>query len=229
MSSGAGGSGDGSSEAFAGQLGLPDPGSDVNAHDFQIRQRQSGMRTMIPVKIVAVHGGGVDKEPTVDVQPLIKQMDGSGKTQSHGIVYGIPASRNRAGNSAIINDPRVGDMGMMSVADRDISSAKSSMQESNPGSFRRHSLSDGIYHGNLFNKEPPKQYIHFKDDGVDITDVNKNMISTSKDGISLNGVVIDRDGNVKAPGEMTAKSKGGSSVTVSGHKHPSTDKPTPGT
>lgn len=229
MSGGAGGSGDGGSEAFAGQLGLADAGSDVNAHDFQIRQRQSGMRTMIPVEVVAVHGGGVDKEPTVDIRVLVKQMDGSGKTQSHGTIYNIPASRTRAGNSAIICDPKVGDKGMMSIADRDISSAKSSMQESNPGSFRRHSLSDGIYHGNLFNKEPPKQYVHFKDDGVDIVDVNKNTISTSKDGINLNGVVIDKDGNLKAPGELTAKAKGGSSVTVSGHKHPSTDKPTPGT
>lgn len=215
-------------DGIAGQLGTPDPVGEFNTQAFQIRQMLKNVRTMVPVEIVAVHGGGIDKEPTVDVKVLIKQIDAIGKTQSHGTIYGIPASRNRAGSSAIINDPKVGDKGMMSVADRDIASLKNSLQESNPGSYRRHHLSDGIYHGNLFNKEPPKQYIHFKDDGVDILDVNKNKISTSKDGINLNGVVIDADGNLKAPGELTAKSKG-ASVTVSGHKHPSTDKPTPGT
>lgn len=230
MSGGTGAGSGQKGEAIAGQLGVPDPAGEFNTQAFQIRQMLKDVRTMVPVKIIAVHGGGVDKEPTVDVQVLVKQADGVGKGKSHGTIYGIPASRNRAGNSAIINDPRIGDMGMMSVSDRDISSLKSSMQESNPGSFRRHHLSDGIYHGNLFNKKPPEQYIHFKDDGVDIMDKNKNTISTSKDGISLNGVVIDKDGNIKAPGEVTAKVKAkGGSVTMSEHRHPGTDKPTPGT
>ena len=219
---------------ISGQLRHPDLTSESNAHGFQIRQALGELRTMVPVQVVAVHGGGVDKEPTVDVKVLVKQIDSQGKAYSHGTIYGIPASRNRAGSSAIINDPRVGDKGMMSVADRDIASLKNSLQESNPGSYRRHHLSDGIYHGNLFNREPPKQYIHFKDDGVDILDVNKNKISTSKDGINLNGVVVDTKGNIKAPGtidskgDMTAGSGTGGSVSLQGHVHGASPKPSGG-
>lgn len=217
-------------QGIPGQLGLPDPGSDFNAHAFLVRQMLGEIRTMIPVKVIAVHGGGLGPPPTVDVQPLVKQMDGLGQAQSHGTIYGIPCTRNQAGGSVVINDPKVDDIGMMSVADRDISSLKANKgQESNPGSYRRHHLGDGVYHGPLLNQTKPTQYVQFRDDGLTIQDVNQNTIETSQEGIKLNGVLIDRKGNIKAPGNVTAGDKTGDSVTLQHHVHGASPPPTPGT
>lgn len=223
-------SGDSDDKDVASQLSLTDGNSPLNQHRYLSDQAQAQHRTHFVGKIVAVHGGGRDSPPTVDVQPLVKQMDGAGKSRSHGTIYGIPVTRNMSGDSVIINDPKKGDVGTFSVLDRDHSSAQANdWGEANPGSKRRGSMSDAVYHGPLPRKaDKPKQWIHFKDDGVEIQDRNGNTLVGGKDGWSLNGVVIDRDGAIKAPGEITAKSKG-ASVTVSQHKHPSTDKPIPNT
>ncbi|WP_238192061.1 hypothetical protein [Methylobacterium frigidaeris] len=215
---------------MAGQLSRVGASSDGNLHRFLMDQGLGEHRTHFAAKIVAVHGGGRDSPPIVDIQPIVKQMNGAGKSRSHGTVFSIPVTRNIGGDSVIINDPRVGDVGIFSVLDRDHSSAQANdWAEANPGSKRRGSMSDAVYHGPLPRKgDKPKQWIWFKDDGVEIQDRNENTLVGGKGGWKLNGVEIDRDGNIKAPGEVTAKSKG-TSVSVSGHKHPSTDKPTPGT
>ncbi len=133
-------------EAYFGQAGLTAASSDLNALTFLIRQELSKVRTNVPVKIVAVHGGGVGAAPTVDVQPLIKQTDGQGNSTDHGIIYNIPVSRSQGGGSAIINDPKVGDIGHMSISDRDTSALKANQgKTSTPGSQRMHDMSDGIY------------------------------------------------------------------------------------
>ena len=76
-----------------------------------------------------------------------------------------------------------------------------------PGERRIYSRDSG---GNIVAE------IHLKDDGV----------------IVLNGVEIDPNGNLTAPGEVTAKA-GGASVGLSTHLHNTamgpSDKPTPGT
>lgn len=223
-----GGAGD--EKDVAGQLSRVGANSDGNLARFMTDQSLGEHRTHFVGKIVAVHGGGRDSPPTVDVQPIVKTMDGAGKSRSHGTIYGIPATRNQAGDSVIINDPKVGDVGTFSVLDRDHSSAQANdWAEANPGSKRRGSMSDAVYHGPLPRKaDKPKQWIHFTDKGVEVQDRNGNTLVGGPDGWSLNGVVIDRDGAIKAPGEVTAKAKG-ASVTVSSHKHPTTDKPTPGT
>ncbi len=69
-------------EKFFGQQGTFDDSSDYNARDFHIRQVLGQVRTSVPVKIIAVHGGGVGAAPTVDVQPLINQIDGQGNQNS---------------------------------------------------------------------------------------------------------------------------------------------------
>lgn len=223
-------SGAGDDKDLASQLGLTDGNSALNQHRYLSDQALAQHRTHFVAKIVAVHGGGRDSPPTVDVQPVVKQMYGAGKSSSHGTIYGIPVTRNIGGDSVIINDPKKGDVGTFSVLDRDHSSAQANdWSEANPGSKRRGSMSDAVYHGPLPRKsDKPKQWIHFTDKGVEIQDRNGNTLVGGPDGWNLNGVVIDRDGNIKAKGEITAKA-GGASVTVSQHKHPSTDKPTPGT
>ena len=158
---------DQSSQGIAGQQGLTDATHQFNVNSFHISQEQGWVRTSVPVKIIAVHGGGVGAPPTVDVQPVVNMMDGAGNATQHGTIYGISCTRNQGGGNAIINDPQVGDIGHMVICDRDISSVKANAgDQSNPGSFRRHDLADGIYTAFMMKATTPTQYHQFTGSGI---------------------------------------------------------------
>jgi hypothetical protein len=179
-----------------GQQGLTDASSEHNAREFQIAQALGKVRTGVPVKIIAVHGGGVGAAPTVDVQPMVNQIDGDGNMTAHGTIFGIAVSREAAGDGAIINDPVVGDVGHMVISDRDISSHKANAgAQSNPGSYRRHDLADGVYHRAMYPKSAtPKQYVWFQPGvGITISDSNMNVITMSASKMTIKpgpGIII---------------------------------------
>ena len=200
-----------------GQMGLFDDNSLYHQIHFMIRQALAEHRTSVPVKILKVHGGGVGKPPTVDVQVMIKQMDGVGQSSSHSTVYGIPVVRNQGGANVVINDPLVGDTGHLIVSDRDISSFKNNDgAESNPGSMRRHDLADGVYHPAHSMPVTPKQYVHFKDGvGIDIYDCNGNKIELTSAGVKINGTLIDLHGNIKGAGDIQTSTN----TTLDTHLH----------
>jgi phage baseplate assembly protein gpV len=122
--------------------------------------------TLVMVK--AVHNAG-ELAPVglIDVQPMVAQIDGAGKTTPHGIIHNIPYMRVQGGANAVIIDPVVGDIGLAVFASRDISSVKATKQPSGPGSRRRHSMADGLYIGGFLNAVPT-QFIRFSGDGVEI-------------------------------------------------------------
>lgn len=218
------------SESFFGQQGVSDAAGDSNATQFQIRQELAQVRTSIPVEVIAVHGGGVGKPPTIDVRPTVNQVDGVGKQTPHGIIYGIPVVRSQGSSAAIINDPKVGDFGLMSVADRDISALKSNNGgQSNPGSKRRHNLADGIYLGSMLMAVTPDRYINLNGPGISLMDEFGNSLATGSNGIVLNGMLVDRDGNITTPGGVTAGSGTGDSITLQHHRHGGGPPPDPGT
>ena len=161
---------------YVGQQGIVDANDLHSIIAFHIHQALGLARTGTPVKVVAVHGGGVGAPPTVDVLPLVNQIDGLGKATKHGTVYGLPVQRLQGGKSAIIIDPVVGDIGWVTVGDRDHSAVKATAKQSNPGSFRRHSLSDGVYHPGIINPGNPDQWVQFKTNGLVIHDINGNEI-----------------------------------------------------
>lgn len=188
-------------QGVAGQQGVTDAGSEYNAVGFVVDQRIGRMAAMMPVKIVAVHGGGLAGIPTVDVQPLVNQIDGNGVSTPHGIIYGIPINRNQGGTNAVINDPKAGDIGHIVPSHRDISSVVANNgQQSNPGSFRRHSMEDSVYHGVMLNGANPKQYLFFTDVGFTIMDLNGFSIVSSADGITITASKINLIGEVHAGG-----------------------------
>jgi hypothetical protein len=228
MSEGANGS---DNQGFAGQLGLTGRNSEGTRHRFKTKQILGEQRTHFTGKIVAVHNRNSLTEPcTVDIQPTVKQMDGAGKAASHGTIYGIPVPRNQSGDSVVVNDPQVGDVGHFSVLDRDHSSAQANdWAESNPGSFRRGTMSDAIFQGTLPRKaQAVKQHIVFDETGVTITQRDGHTIKMTKDGINLNGVKIDKDGNLTAPGKVVAGQGTGDQVSLQTHLHGSGPAPTPG-
>lgn len=78
-------------------------------------------------------------------------------------------------------------------------------------------------------------WVHLKSDGeLHIENREGGVIEMAPDGdVTINGVVIDTDGNVVAPGEVTAMDGPGTSVGLSTHQHNTamgpTDPPTGGT
>jgi hypothetical protein len=216
--------------SFNGQIGVTDDSSEYNNHIFIIEQETGKIRTSTPVKIIAVHGGGVGAPPTVDVQPMVNQTDGAGNSTPHGTIYGIPCSRNQGGLNAIINDPVVGDVGHMVISDRDISSLKANNgAQSNPGSFRKGNMADGVYHAGMLQKTAPNQYIQFRSDGITLADNKGNTIVTGSAGVNINGLIIDKNGNLTTPGSIQAGTGGADSVTLQHHTHGGGPVPDPGT
>src|ERR1043166_3790476 len=168
-------------DGYSGQQGLTDPGSEFNVFCFIVQQLLGKVRTLVPVKVTAVHAGERLAAGTVDVQPLVNQVDGIGNKTEHGIVLGIPVFRLQAGSFAIILDPQVDDLGFVVCADRDISAVKANKAISNPGSKRRFSLADGVYFGGMLNAAPD-QYIKFSSDGVTIADKFGHKIESTSAG-----------------------------------------------
>lgn len=199
-------------EGYSGQKGLSTRTSHYNVLAFIFQQLLAEFRTVTLAKVEAVHDaegnditpGSISPAGFVDVTPLVNSVDGTnGNPQKQGKVFGLPYFRLQGGNNAVILDPAVGDIGMIAICDRDISSVKSNKDQANPGSFRRGSFADGIYLGGILN-DAPTQYVTFTDQGMEIHDKNGNDITTNDQGV----VITDANSNTvtMAAGEITVKS-----------------------
>lgn len=235
------------SQGYAGQEGVADSASPFNAAEFHMAQMLGRVRTAVVVQVKAVaNAGGVEPAGLVDVQPLVQQIDGLGNATSHGTIFDIPYQRLQGGRNAVIIDPQVGDIGIMLVCDRDISSVKANKAESTPGSRRRFDLADGIYVGGLLNGTPD-QYVAFTAAGIRLADRNGNVIEMKSGGTTVTGNLIvsgnlqlggaiesvpgsTYGGDIKTTGNVTAGFGGADQVGLQTHKHPANNAPpTPGT
>lgn len=188
-------------------LGAQDQGTavaDYNALVFIIRQEIAKVRTGIPVKIVrapydasgaAISPGAAGPIGYVDVQPMINQLDGYGTATPHSTVYKLSYHRFQGGNGAFISDPVEGDIGHMSVADRDTSSVRATSAVSNPGSGRTHDLADGTFFGQT-QAGTPAQHFSFLAKGFNLTDAYGNTLIGTAAGVTVNGALIDQTGNL---------------------------------
>ncbi len=173
-----------------GQATPNDAQDEMSAIAFLVRQILAKVSTTKLVQVKAVHGGGVDVAGTVDVLPLVQQVDGNGYGTPHGTVYGLPWSRAQGGKNAVICDPQVDDVGYVVAADRDISIVKSQAPGASttkgylPGTRRRFDVSDGIYVGGCLNVAP-NQYLIFTSTGVRLVDANGNSVTMGPTGMTL--------------------------------------------
>lgn len=92
--------------------------------EFIISGIVNRIQTVTLVQVIAVNATGIGPVGTVDVQPMVAQLDGSGKAYAHGVIHNIPYFRLQGGSNAVIIDPEVGDIGMCGFCSRDISSVK---------------------------------------------------------------------------------------------------------
>jgi hypothetical protein len=218
----------GSTGSGYSQQGPANSASDWAARQFQIWQTLSRVRTMVMVQVTAVNGGNgaIAAPPTVSVKPLVKIVDGQGNTSSHGTINNVPVFRLGSKFGSVILDPEVGDVGVMAIADRDSSVVVSTKgKESQPGSRRMFDLADGVYLGMLFGAAPT-QYVSFTENGL--------TIKSGSDGINLNGLIINQQGQVQGDLDVTGEVKrgvgGADQVTLGNHVHPANGQPpTPGT
>lgn len=172
---------------------------------FICRQMIARLDTMKLVRVISVQGGGIAPTGTVTIQPLVSQIDGATPPNPtpHGQISGIPFFRLMGGANAIVCDPQVGDLGYVICADRDSSIVVKTGTAANPGSQRRYNIADGVYVGGCISQANPEQYCAFTAQGIVIADKNGNVVQMTEAGIVLNGVTIDRSGNVSTTGTIT--------------------------
>ena len=167
--------------------------------------------TIKVVQVVAVNSTG----ETVDVNILVNQVDGSGKSTPHGIIHGLSYWRYQGGSSAAIIDPVINDIGIILVADRDISIVKTTKAQANPGSFREFDVADGIYLGGILNSTPTT-FVKIGPSGITMTTPNTITLNASGNtwtfgpaGLTMaTGIVAETHQHNYLPG-------GGASTTTS--------------
>lgn len=166
--------------------GIADATTEKDRIGFLVRQIVDGKAYATLVLVKAVDATA----RTVDVQPMVSQIDGAGNGIAHGIINGMPVFELRAGGSAIRALPRVGDIGLSVFCHNDISSVKSTKAPALPGSMRRNDWADGLFIGGFLG-DAPSQFIDIDDDaGITITAAPGNPITlTSDDKIDAIGIV----------------------------------------
>lgn len=164
-------------DGYSGQQTPSDTNGEYNAIRAIVMAGISRVNTSSEVKVVAVtNSGGLSPVGFVDVQPLVNQVDGSGKATPHGILHRLPYFRLQGGTDAVILDPKVGDIGIAIFADHDISAVNNTKAQANPGSGRRFDMADGMYIGGVLNGTP-EQYVQFNTSGITIHSPTKITLS----------------------------------------------------
>ena len=161
---------------------------------FAVQQLISKVQTATLVQIVScTNDGGVSPVGTVNVIPLVNQLDQNGNPIPHVTIYNVPYLRIQGGANAIILDPQAGDIGIAVFASRDISKVKSTQAQANPGSARQYDFSDALYLGGMLNGVPT-QYIQFGADGITIV---------SPGTVTIEAPTVAIEGNATISGSLT--------------------------
>ena len=131
-------------------------GSQYNIMDYLIRSTIRGLvNTAIPVVVTGVEsngsGGGAGY---VSAKPLLMARDGYGKGVPNVDIPRLPFFRYQFGSSAVICDPKVGDVGLAVFAQSDCSNVNGETTEKLPQTHRQYDMSDGFYLGGFWGKTP---------------------------------------------------------------------------
>lgn len=172
-------------DGYRGQADPTTGANHFNAVSFLFAQLMNKNWTLTLGLVKAVSGGGAGASPpTVDVQPMVNELNGDGTTTEHGVIYGLPVLRLQGGSGAVIVDPLAGDVGVLAFASRDISSVVKNRAPSNPGSLRTFDPADGMYVGGLLGAAPTR-YIQIAEDRVSIVLSGSVKVELSADGVAL--------------------------------------------
>lgn len=198
---------------YAGYQDPKDTGSDHSAYSFLINSIVNRLATTALVRVVAVtNTGGVAPVGTVDVIPMVHQVDGDGNPTPHGTIHALPYIRLQGGTDAVILDPKVGDIGLALFCSRDISSVKRIKAPTTPGSNRKFDWADGIYLGGVLNGTPV-QYVQFSAAGINVTSPTKVTITAPN--VEIDATTLTVNAAIQATGLLTSNGHDISST----HRH----------
>ena len=169
---------------FLGHAQAQDMHGGAGEMSFIINQMTAKMQTVTLVRVVKAQGVGVNPVGSVDVQPLVAQLDGSGNAMPHGVIYNVPYFRLQGGKNAVIIDPEIGDIGLCAFASRDISQVKQNRAAAAPPSRRRFDFADGLYLGGFLNGTP-EQYVLLNTSGMKL--VSPKQIELEAPNITIKG------------------------------------------
>ena len=174
-------------QAYLGNQEPASSSSEFNTMSFIIQGALTKVRTAQAVKVVAcTNAGGLSPAGTVDVQPLVNQVDGYGQPTPHGTIFKRPYLRWQGGTNAIIMDPVAGDIGLLICCDRDTSTVMNTLAQANPGSRRSFDFADGFYIAAI-GQGTPVNFVQFEGGNINIT--SPGTVTITAPAIVLNGPV----------------------------------------
>lgn len=154
------------------------------------------------IKLVQIQSVDDDAK-TCQVIPLVIEESPEGGQISRQSVYNIPYFRLQMGASAVIMDPKEGDIGLLLVCDENTAGVLAAGGAAVAPTDQRHSRQYGIYLGGvaLLNGSPT-EYIKFTGSGIEIVG-----------DVSITGKLTTTS-TIEAEGEVT-----GNGIKLSAHIH----------
>ncbi len=200
--------------AVKGQADPANYAGQFNQIAFMISQGLARLNTTTLCQVVAVHGGGVAAVGTVDIQPLVMQVDGQFQPTPHGVIYGVPYFRIQAGVAAFICDPVAGSIGMAAFASRDLSAVIATQAQAPPGSYRRFDIADAMFFGSFLGALPTTYVEVLPNGDVNVVgaaqvNVNAPVVNITSPTVNLGatgGEAVARVGDTVSGGVITSGS-----------------------
>lgn len=190
---------DDAQDGYQGQKELATGNNPFNALSFLVKMMLGKINVATLVQVVAVYPAGTANPQdvgTVDVLPLVGQVDGAGTIWPGTTLFGLPYFRLQAGTTAFVIDPVVGDIGLAVFCDKDISSVKSTLDASGPGSARRFDMADGFYFGGWMNQTDPTTFVLAIAGELNlVTPTNSLVMNGSSVTTTMGGTTIVQNGS----------------------------------
>lgn len=146
---------------------------DYNSLIYIINSVVKKVSTMELVRVLSVN----TENKTISAIPIIKEANASGEAIEESPIDGVRYFQWQFGGNAIKGTPEVGDIGMIVICKKDISSPESGIIQT----YREYCLSDSIYIGGIFGlNQEPTQFIEFTENGINITSPKDITITCEK-------------------------------------------------
>lgn len=172
----------------------------------------AGLGYPVLVKVKAVHADRASLAGTVDVLPLVAQTSGDGRIFERAEIGDVPYLRIQGGQSAIVIDPKPGDIGFIVIAGRDMTGAIAVRDVAPPSTARVFSTSDCVYVGGFLN-DAPTQFIQATENGWRI--VTPGDVSIEAQGnVNIKAASVTANCDISTSGDVKA---GG--ISLKNHTH----------
>lgn len=176
-----------------------DASSEANALSYAFKKL---LKQNTFIEMVTIESVDSDKKTCI-IKPLVIGRSASGEQIEPELVYNIPYFRLQMGTSAVIMDPKEGDIGLLLVCDENTAGVKSTNGPAVAPTGQRHSRQYGIYLGGVaLLNSTPDEYIKFTGSGIEIVG-----------DVSITGKLTTTS-TIEAEGEVT-----GNGIKLSAHVH----------